>query len=218
MLVGCFGKLPLSPEFIKVNASGSAVRNLDQWFQEGMQFARSRLGQTWTQDFLQADTWSFIFHPPHEDEFLVGVASPNQDRAGRTFPFFMFLRIEKAHLPSPTFLWPISMQEFLKEARTMVETGWKETDLSGFRTTVQSLSIPELPTRLSVQQQYQDYLHQNSDQWLWEECLGKHHGLPEEGLAQAFKKPPGEWQQVLSFSRRVRNQFSNFIRGPGGWV
>ena len=139
MVLGCFGKLPLSPEFIRVNANGSVVGLLDQWFQEGIHHVRSKRGNTWTQDFLQADTWNFIFAPPGKDEFLVGVASPSQDRAGRTFPFFVYLLISKVEFTIPSGFASLAFENFFSIAKDLVETEWKDSNVTSFKEKIQTL-------------------------------------------------------------------------------
>lgn len=186
--IGCFGKLPLSPEFIRVNATGSVLRALDQWVQEGMHHARSRFGRGWSQDFLQADTWNFVFAPPSESEFLVGVASPNQDRAGRKFPFLLFLRVDRAQLMRPLRFAPVYFHDFLNAAKEVAENGWKDTDLTAFRSRVQAVSIPEVIDTQGMQERYQDYLRSQDATELLGMCLGEPCSFPKEELSLSLKK------------------------------
>ena len=42
--VGCFGKLPIYADFIRYNASGPEIQEMDQWFQEGIHSAKDWWG------------------------------------------------------------------------------------------------------------------------------------------------------------------------------
>ncbi len=187
MLVGCFGKLPLSPEFIRVNANGSVVRVLDQWLQEGIHYARSKRGKTWIQDFLQADTWNFVFAPPGKDEFLVGVASPNQDRAGRTFPFFVFVLISKTEFTIPPVFASLVFDSFLKTAKDLVEREWKETDLSSFKVKIQTFPVQEIDNLPMILNEYQTYLHSRDSTGLLNMWLGDRADESKDELPKMLK-------------------------------
>ena len=48
---GCYGKLPIFADFIRHNYRTPEVEQLDQWFQEGIYFARAAaiwVGCLWT--------------------------------------------------------------------------------------------------------------------------------------------------------------------------
>jgi len=197
MLVGCFGKLPLSPEFIKVNANGSTVRVLDQWLQEGIHHARSKRGQTWSQDFLQADTWNFVFAPEGKDEFLVGVASPNQDRAGRTFPFFVYLVISKSEFKIPSVFASLVFESFLRTAKELVERGWKDTDLSSFKEKIQTLPVQGVGDIPAIRDEYETYLHSRDSTGLLNMWLGELPDGSKDELPRMLKNYFEESCQIL---------------------
>lgn len=156
--VGCFGKLPLSPEFIRVNAKGSAVQVFDQWLQEGLHGYRASLGSHWIQDYLQSDTWNFLFHPPGGTECLVGVMTPNQDKAGRGFPMAIFLRMEAFEFAGRLHRVPVYVQSFLDWAKQMVEEEWKGYSLQEFRERVSGWEASEPGNWDSLDRLYQEFL------------------------------------------------------------
>ena len=156
--VGCFGKLPLSPEFIRVNAKGSAVQVFDQWLQEGLHGYRASSGSHWIRDYLQSDTWNFLFHPRGGTECLVGVMTPNQDKAGRGFPMAIFLRMEAFEFAGRLHRVPMYVQSFLDWAKQMVEEEWKGYSLQEFRERVSGWETSEPENWDSLDRLYQEFL------------------------------------------------------------
>ena len=156
--VGCFGKLPLSPEFIRVNAKGPALQAFDQWLQEGLHGYRTSLGVQWIQDYLQSDTWSFLFNVPGGTECLVGVVTPNQDKAGRGFPMAIYLRIEAQEFAGRVHKVPLYFQTFLDWAKQMVEEEWKTHSLQEFRERVTNCEASEPGNWDSLDRLYQEFL------------------------------------------------------------
>jgi type VI secretion system protein ImpM len=156
--VGCFGKLPLSPEFIRVNAKGPALQGFDQWLQEGLHGYRASSGGSWIQNYLQSDTWSFLFAVPGGTECLVGVVAPNQDKAGRGFPMVIFLRLDAQEFAGRLHKAPMYFQSFLDGAKQMVEEEWKGYSLQEFRERVNSWEAPEPGNWDSLDRLYQEFL------------------------------------------------------------
>jgi type VI secretion system protein ImpM len=156
--VGCFGKLPLSPEFIRVNAKGPTLQIFDQWLQEGLHGYRASAGGSWIQDYLQSDTWSFLFGVPGGTECLLGVVTPNQDKAGRGFPMAIFLRIDPQEFAGRLYKVPLYFQSFMDWAKQMVEEAWKGSSLQEFRELVSSWEAPEPGNWDSLDRLYQEFL------------------------------------------------------------
>ena len=170
--IGYYGKLPLSREFIRHNASGPEVLDIDQWFQEGVHYAKSELGAGWSVDFAQADAWNFLFFPEGRSRFLIGSCIPSQDQAGREFAFFLFLRAEVAAFRGATSLAPLAVASFLEESAVLVRSGWLGLDLQGFRSRLESLSPPAVQTSHSVKDKYHQFLRTQTVRGFWAELLG----------------------------------------------
>ena len=156
--VGCFGKLPLSPEFIRVNAKGLTLQVFDQWVQEGLHGYRASLGVHWIQDYLQSDTWNFLYAVPGGTECLVGVMTPNQDKAGRGFPMAIFLRIDGQEFAGRVHKVPVYFHSFLDRAKQMVEEEWKGSSLQEFRERVSRWEAPEPGNWDSLDRLYEEFL------------------------------------------------------------
>ncbi len=166
--VGCFGKLPISPEFIRVQAKGGTLEAFDEWIQEGLLSCRVTLGPTWKDLFLESNTWNFLFHVPQQKEWLIGVMVPSQDKAGRMFPMTLFLRVEK---PSKGHAFmPLLFQEFLERGKLLLQDGWKHVSLVEFREQVQRMMHPGPLQEEPIRQLYQEFLDSYSLNSFLEVC------------------------------------------------
>jgi len=162
--IGWFGKLPLSPEFIKHHYVGPVFAELDQWIQEGLVYTRSHLDETWADDYMKAGPWNFLWCSPEQDELLIGVTIPSTDKAGRHFPFLMFLRIPQRGFQNRLPGMPVWCHEFLEEARLLGEKGWQGKDLATFKAECSRLTLPDLenPEWEKLQDHYHEFLENHS--------------------------------------------------------
>ncbi len=139
---GCFGKLPIHSDFIRFSASGEEVRALDQWLQEGIHAAQSRLGRRWEADFAQADPWNFVFQVEGTDAFLIGTLAPSRDQAGRSYPFFFFLRVDRKRFAAPIQFAPMTYASFLGEADKLARSGGSGMRLKEFLDSLERFEVP----------------------------------------------------------------------------
>ena len=189
--LGCYGKLPLSPEFIRYNANSLEVQALDQWFQEGLHQAKSRIGSNWSTEYLKSGPWNFLFAPEGGSHFLIGVLMPSKDQAGREFPLFMFLRLPAAPFRGRTWLAPLGADVFLRHANQQIHQEWKGLELSQFRNSLDAWTIPSLDEIQSAGQVYEEYLRTQTMERFWKDLLGNfHHPVKyflDEALRMCFK-------------------------------
>lgn len=187
--VGCFGKLPLSPEFIRVNAKGATLEAFDQWIQEGLLWCREKLGPQWRRDFLQSETWHFLFQTPNQEEWLIGVISPSHDKAGRGFPMMLFLRFENSdgdHTIIP--MLPLLLQDFLEKAKNLLQEEWKNLSLVEFRQKVSQLIHVSPLRKEQVSQLYHEFLHSYSLKTFLRVCGTSTQRLTELDVKEMVQK------------------------------
>ncbi|MBI3596641.1 MAG: type VI secretion system-associated protein TagF [Nitrospirae bacterium] len=170
--LGCFGKLPIHADFIRYNADGMEVRGLDQWFQEGIQFAKSKLGPGWEEEFSKADVWRFVFQVDGSDRFLVGIFAPSRDQGGRRYPFILFLRVDRTRFPGPIYFAPLLFSTFWNRATEAAQTGWKGTELKGFLSAIERLTVPIEKEFELVREAYLGHLQEQTVGDFWTKLLG----------------------------------------------
>jgi type VI secretion system protein ImpM len=172
---GCFGKLPIHSDFIRFRASGEEVRALDQWLQEGLLAAKSRLGRGWEADYSQADPWNFVFQVEGTDSFLIGSLVPSRDQAGRSYPFFLFLRVDRKRFAAPIQFAPITYASFLDEATTLARSGGSGMRLKEFLDHLERLNLPIPDDRAAVadEEVYRRFLQGESSRVFWTTLFGE---------------------------------------------
>ncbi len=197
--VGCFGKLPLSPEFIRVNAKGTTLQAFDQWIQEGLLWCRGKLGPQWRNDFLQSETWYFLFQVPKQKECLIGVMTPSQDKAGRGFPMTLFMRFENPRWDQKLVpIVPLLLQEFLEQARHLIQEEWKNMSLMEFREKVAQL-IPVNPLKEEqIIQLYHEFLNSYSLKDFLNVCGVSTQWLRESEVKEMVQKMVSETRPTIN--------------------
>jgi type VI secretion system protein ImpM len=171
--LGYYGKLPLSSEFIRCQASGAEIDELDLWLREGMYHAKSVLGTSWPTAFTQADTWSFLYLSPGRERLLMGLLRPSQDRAGREFPFLIYLIVNREEfIPNPGCA-PLQFKEFFVQGDRVVTLIAAESDFNRLRFRLEALSPVEESETNSGQHEYQSLLRHRRSRDHWNDLFGE---------------------------------------------
>lgn len=103
ILTGYFGKLPPYPDFIKFNAGGAEIRELDLWLQEGLLKAKDVLKDGWKTAYRNSPRYNFLYSSPETQNIVLGLMLPGNDKSDREFPFLVFLLIERKILKHTHF-------------------------------------------------------------------------------------------------------------------
>ncbi len=93
-IVGCTGKLPVHPEFIKYNIKTREAIALDKWIHEGVSLLNRRYGDKWKHTFKESPIHKFVFTGREDSRTITGVINPSQDSSGRHYPFCGFTAID----------------------------------------------------------------------------------------------------------------------------
>lgn len=172
---GYYGKLPVSPEFLRLHAAGPELRELDEWFERGVQYAKAKAGSEWPALLTQADIWNFLFVPEGNGRVVCGAMFASRDQAGRSFPFLTFLLLERGDLPPAPWLIPLRCREFLTKTRQLLQQLRADFDWNTFRTRVESLSA-EVNGDASIEAGFEDYVSHTSTDEFWSRlCAAADH-------------------------------------------
>lgn len=113
----CFGKLPTFGDFVRFNAAGKEILNLDEWFQEGLLFAKNRLHPNWDLAYKKAPNYFFVFPSDENKRCITSVFYPSHDKIGRTYPFFVGMSIDFTALQEKSYFHlPVLFQPFREKA------------------------------------------------------------------------------------------------------
>src|SRR6478736_4118598 len=91
--IGCFGKLPATGDFVRLNAGGDEVASFDRWLGGAIDFARQQMAGSFDAVYPHS-LGLFIYHgegkgndPPARG--LVGAWAASGDNAGRRYPMIV---------------------------------------------------------------------------------------------------------------------------------
>lgn len=127
--VGCFGKLPIQPEFIKHNASHREARALDQWLQGGVSLA-ARCGGEGAGPTPEQWVHCGVFAGTGEALPILFAIRPSTDRSGRRYPFVVFEVLGAREREAPPGLLPAHAREFFEAAAGVLRQPWRNEPLA----------------------------------------------------------------------------------------
>ncbi len=147
--VGCFGKLPIQPEYIRHNLAQREARALDQWLQEGVGLAARGRG-----DGSEApDDWvhNGVFDGTEEDRAVLFTVRPSHDQSGRQYPFVVFeIPGPRGRDASAGFL-PLCSQAFFDGATAVMRQPWRHEPLPTVPGWVDRIADqPRVPARAAL--------------------------------------------------------------------
>jgi type VI secretion system protein ImpM len=86
-VIGWFGKLPSSGDFVFRRLPRSLLDGLDNWMRQGLVALRGTMPNDWKESFATAPAWNCAIPACVTGSYtLIGVMAPSRDRVGREFP------------------------------------------------------------------------------------------------------------------------------------
>jgi type VI secretion system protein ImpM len=184
--LGYYGKLPLSSEFIRCQAAGAEIDELDQWLREGMYHAKSNLGSSWSTDFSQTDSWGFLYLPRDQGRFLSGLLRPSRDKAGREFPFLVYLLLEREDFHEMPWCAPMHFKDFFEQSHRLLSDVSAESDLNRLQFRLQALAPVERSETSSVETRYHAELLRHRMRDHWADLFGEFDNARKYQVLQSF--------------------------------
>jgi type VI secretion system protein ImpM len=173
--VACFGKLPATGDFIRLNASTEEFTAFDDWLGASVALARESLGSEWEAAYRPA-AGLFIYRGPEAkgdepDRGLVGAWTASRDSAGRNYPMAVCASYDFEQLLATGAALPIALWPFFKTAYELATTG-ASLQVDDFVGRVAQLQPPLLDNPESARAAYQQWLQHQQMDALWETCFG----------------------------------------------
>ena len=173
--VSCFGKLPATGDFIRLNATSDEFAAFDQWMGASINLARESLGPGFEQAYVPA-VGLFMFHGPapkgnEPERGLVGVWAASGDNAGRHYPMVVCASYDYAQLVSAGAALPIATWTFLTAAYNLVAMG-RGLQVDDFLSRVAQIQPPSLENTEVATAAYHEWLQHQSMRGLWETGFG----------------------------------------------
>ena len=197
---GCFGKLPISREFIVEGSVSLAESGFDRWIGEGVGLAKARLGPRFKERISTFPRYRF-FWDGGDDHKLAGVVCPSEDASGRKHPFAFFAHLRGKRisaLSSALQVW--SLQERTADLLEIVSAAESPKAL---RETVRSMRLEQPPSKAIVEDQYQRFLQERLGDAFWRNLNGS------DGDDRRFTV----FQALLETLTPLRKEKDRFFRG-----
>lgn len=157
-VVGLYGKHPSAGDFLRHNAGGPEIRELDQWLGNAVD-AGKRLLPRWSESYPSLFTASFLLDFDAASRALMGVMVPSQDAGGREFPLVVFATVDRG--PARDHFCALAHEPFFAAATRLLQrrnTMTRDDLLRG----VDTLRGPGRESLAGARQAHEAYLAQTS--------------------------------------------------------
>lgn len=206
---GYYGKLPISPEFLRLNAAGPELRWFDEWLQQGTLYAKSVESSRWSALIAKAKLWRFIYVPPMEGRFVIGVIVASQDKVGRAFPFLSFMLLDRVIQP---WLIPVASAEFLEQAAASLgafraSLDWNEFCRRHGRGAIQESNL------VAVSEITKRFLSTTTIEQWWSKTFGNVDDQSQHGGAQELQGMIGSAKRQVERHEQRGITFPLFLQG-----
>lgn len=147
--VGCLGKLPVQPEYIKHNVAHREVRALDQWLQHGVGLAARSGGHG------GAEPGNWIYHgvlaATDDERPILFSMRPSRDQSGRHYPFVIFELPGARERDASAGMLPLCSGAFYSGAESVMAQPWNREPLSTVQAWVDAIGeAPRVPARAGL--------------------------------------------------------------------
>ena len=195
--IGCFGKLPATGDFIRLNGSSDELAAFDRWLGGAIDFAKRALGPTWDAVYPSA-VGLFIFRGEAKGDDvpargLVGAWAASGDSAGRQYPMVVFGSYDYGQLVATGAALPLALWPLLAAAYDLVTTG-RQLQVDAFLERVSRIAAPTLDDPESAGAGYRGWLTTQSMKALWETGFATDNGRfwVVQHLAEAIEPFKGQ--------------------------
>lgn len=173
--IGCFGKLPSTGDFVRLNAGGDEVASFDRWLGSSIDYARRSMGTVFDSAYPQA-VGLFVYRgegkgddPPARG--LVGAWCASGDNAGRLYPMTVFGSYDYHQLLATGAALPIALWPLLTAAYELTTHG-RLMPVDLFLERVSRVSLPSLEDADAASAGYRAWLATQPMKALWETSFG----------------------------------------------
>ena len=153
--VGCFGKLPIWPEYMEAGTSYPAARALKQWLHGGREHAGMEDPEGGRADTEVRAHLRLLIGVPGSTELLVGVLRPSGDQGGRSFPFSVFSLIPRKLYGKHYPLLPLALSPIWDALEDAWDSLAGVATKGAFEELLESLEVPHPAPLNEVKAVYQ---------------------------------------------------------------
>ncbi|HDR47182.1 MAG TPA: type VI secretion system-associated protein TagF, partial [Geoalkalibacter subterraneus] len=127
---GCFGKMPIHPDFIRHGVRAREVVAFENWVQEGVGLV-SRQSQGDERNPLTSFPRHHLVMTGGEQERTLGATlTASRDRSGRAYPFVLFRLADEPLLIEMQAAAPLVFEEFYQCSNEILDAPWRQEPLA----------------------------------------------------------------------------------------
>lgn len=178
--VGCFGKLPATGDFVRLNAGGEELASFDRWLGDSIDFARRSLGPAFDAPY-SSSVGLFIYRGERRGDKrgeelpargLVGAWAASGDNAGRLYPMVVFASYDYTQLVATGAALPIALWPLLTAAYDVATAG-RHMAVEPFLDRVARIACPSLEDPEAATASYRSWLEQQTMKAFWDTAFGE---------------------------------------------
>lgn len=174
-LVGCFGKLPATGDFIRHNAGGDELAAYDRWLGSAIDLARRQMGHEFDGVYAKS-VGLFVFRPEPKGEeepqrAMVGAWAASGDNAGRLYPMTVFGSYDYQQLVALGGALPIALWPLLTSVYELATNG-RGLPVDAFLERVARIQPPSIEDPDQASAAFRDWLQSQRMKALWDTGFG----------------------------------------------
>jgi type VI secretion system protein ImpM len=127
---GCFGKMPIHPDFIRHGVRAREVLNLENWVQEGIGLLSRRALCAGHESLASFPCHHLVMNGGVQDRTLVGTLSASRDRGSRAYPFVVFSLADEPLFRDMQAAVPLAFDEFFQRSAEILAAPWRQEPVS----------------------------------------------------------------------------------------
>ncbi len=127
---GCFGKLPIHPDFIRHNVNSREMIAFEKWVQEGVGLITRKHPAGWPQTYQNFPRFHFAQVGGDHERTLVGTLVASRDRSGRHYPFAVCAAAEDSLFREMQAVLPLVFGDFFRSAEAVCGENWTSEPLA----------------------------------------------------------------------------------------
>ena len=173
--VGCFGKLPCTGDFVRLNAANDEVTSFDRWLAASLDHSRRTMGPSF--ELVYPNSMGlFIYRGDAKGDELpargiVGAWCASGDNAGRSYPIIVFGAYDYNLLVATGAALPIALWPLLSAAYDLT-TRARQLPVDAFLERVSRIEVPSLEDPELARASYREWLSTQPMRALWEASFG----------------------------------------------
>ncbi len=179
-VVSCYGKLPATGDFIRLNAAGHENAAFDEWLGSSVAVAKQTLGRGF-QEVYEPTLGIFIYrgvdgeNGDEPERGMVGVWAASGDSAGRHYPMIVSTSYDFEQMVAVGPALPIALWPFITAAYNLVANG-RGLAVDDFLTRVAQIQPLLLDSPESAAASYYQWLQHQPMHALWDTVFGSTAG------------------------------------------